>query len=251
MADGSDRPGKSDLRLIYLLPNLLTISAICAGLTAIRFGYENDYEMAVHLVLAACVLDGLDGRLARLMKRPTAIGAELDSLADFLNFGVAPVLILHSWALQDMPSVGWIAVLIYAVCCVLRLARFNVSSRLATDKESSDFFIGVPSPAGAVLVLFPMVVSFAVSDLPMAPPALVALHICLIGLLMISRFPTYSFKRVTIDRAKAKYYLLGAISLAAALLTFLWVTLTLLCIAYVLCQIWSYRSCRKTAKAEG
>ncbi|WP_111735191.1 CDP-diacylglycerol--serine O-phosphatidyltransferase [Roseovarius amoyensis] len=251
MPDGSDKPGKSDVRLIYLLPNLLTISAICAGLTAIRFGYENDYEMAVHLVLAACVLDGLDGRLARLIKRPTAVGAELDSLADFLNFGVAPVLILHNWALQDMPNVGWIAVLIYAICCVLRLARFNVSSRLATEQTSSDFFVGVPSPAGAVLVLFPMVLSFAVSDLPLLPPTLVALHTCLIGLLMISRIPTYSFKRMTIDRAKAKYYLLGAVSLAAALLTFLWVTLTLLSAAYVLCLIWAYRSSQKSAKAEG
>jgi CDP-diacylglycerol--serine O-phosphatidyltransferase len=251
MADGSDKPGKTGLRLAYLLPNLLTISAICAGLTAIRFGYENDYETAVHLVLAACVLDGLDGRLARLMKHATDVGAELDSLAHFLNFGVAPVLILHSWALQDLPGLGWIAVLIYAICCVLRLARFNVSSRIAKDQSGMDFFVGVPSPAGAVLVLFPMVVSFAVSDLPLAPPALVALHVCLVGWLMISRIPTYSFKRTTIDPAKAKYYLLGAATLAAALLMFLWVTLTLLCVAYVLCLVLAYISARNAKRPEG
>ncbi|MFT5867142.1 MAG: CDP-diacylglycerol--serine O-phosphatidyltransferase, partial [Gammaproteobacteria bacterium] len=157
MAEFADSTKQPDIRLYHLLPNLLTIAAICAGLTAIRFGYEGDFEMAVRLVLAACVLDGLDGRLARLMKRETAVGAELDSLADFVNFGVAPVLILHSWALQDLRSAGWIAVLIYSVCCVLRLARFNVNNRLESDGSACDFFVGVPSPAGALLVLLPMV----------------------------------------------------------------------------------------------
>lgn len=239
------------VRLIHLLPNLLTLAAVCAGLTAIRFGYEGDFERAVRLVLAACVLDGLDGRLARLMKRPTAIGAELDSLADFVNFGVAPVLILHSWALQEKASAGWIAVLFYAICCILRLARFNVSSRMEDRKPSSDFFVGVPSPAGAILVMLPMVVSFAVTDLPEAPPVLVACHICLIGLLMISHVPTYSFKNMAIDRANAKYVLLGASVLAAALLTYLWATLTLLTIAYVCGLVWAYRASRLSKKTEG
>ena len=126
MAEPLDSETQSDIRLIYLLPNMITIAAICAGLTAIRFGYEGNFEMAVRLILAACVLDGLDGRVARLLKRSTAVGAELDSLADFVNFGVAPVLILHSCAFQDFRNAGWIAVLFYAVCCVLRLARFNV-----------------------------------------------------------------------------------------------------------------------------
>ena len=246
MADPSDQDKDgaktSDLRLIYLLPNVLTIAGLCAGLTAIRFGFEGNFALAVQLVLAACVLDGLDGRVARLMRRPTPVGAELDSLADFVNFGVAPVLILHSWALQDLRSAGWIAVLFYAICCALRLARFNVSSRLDTDGKSSEFFVGVPSPAGAILVMLPMVVSFAVSNLPLTPAILVALHICLIGLLMISRIPTYSFKHVAIDRANTKYFLLGAGILGAALLTYLWATLTLLTLAYIVCLIWAYRS---------
>lgn len=250
----SEPPGDaehSEIRLILLLPNLLTIAAICAGLTAIRFGYEGNYEMAVRLVLAACVLDALDGRVARLLNQSTAVGAELDSLADFLNFGVAPVLILHNWALQDFRSTGWIAVLFYAVCCVLRLARFNVSDRLETEHMPSEFFVGVPSPAGAALVMLPMVVSFAVSDMPLAPPAIVAFHICLTGLLMISRIPTYSFKNIAIERANAKFFLLGAAVLAAALLTYLWATLTLLTLAYVGCLIWAYRSYLKTKITKG
>lgn len=251
MDQQSPKSVKSQMRLVFLLPNLLTISAICAGLTAIRFGYEGNYELAVYLVLAACVLDGLDGRLARLMNRTTEVGAELDSLADFLNFGVAPVLILYHWALQETPRVGWIAVLIYAICCVLRLARFNVSNR-TPNKDGTDakFFVGVPSPAGAVLVMFPMVFSFAVTGLPHAPPTLVAAHICLIGLMMISRVPTYSFKGMTIDRANAKFYLLGAVCLVAALFTFLWATLTLMSIAYVGCLVAAYRSFRKARKKD-
>lgn len=251
MAEPIDGVNQSEIRLIHLLPNLLTIAAICAGLTAIRFGYEGNFEMAVRLVLAACVLDGLDGRLARLLNRSTAVGAELDSLADFVNFGVAPVLILHSWALQDLRSAGWIAVLFYAICCVLRLARFNVSGRLENDDTPSEFFVGVPSPAGAILVMLPMVVSFSVSDIPLTPPTFVAIHICLIGLLMISRLPTYSFKNMTIDRSNAKYFLLGATVLTAALLTYLWATLTLLTLAYVGCLVWAYRSSRKSKITEG
>lgn len=248
MADPVESANQSDIRLIHLLPNLVTIAAICAGLTAIRFGYEGNFEMAVRLVLAACVLDGLDGRLARLMNRPTAVGAELDSLADFVNFGVAPVLILHSWALQDLRGAGWIAVLFYAICCVLRLARFNVSSRLETDDVSTNFFVGVPSPAAAILVMLPMVISFAVSDMPLTPPAVIAFYIGLIGLLMISRIPTYSFKNMSIDRANAKYFLLGAAVLAAALLTYLWATLTFLTLAYVGCLVWACRTSKKANK---
>jgi len=212
--DSSNGAKQTNIRVIHLLPNLLTIASVCAGLTAIRFGFEGNFEMAVRLVLAAC-------------------------------FGVAPVLILHSWALQDFQSAGWIAVLTYTTCCLLRLARFNVSSRSEPDDSSYDYFVGIPSPAGAVLVMLPMVISFALSDIPQAPSAFVAFYICLIGLLMISRIPTYSFKNVTIDRANAKYFLLAAAVLAAALLIYLWVTLTVLSLAYIGCLFWGYRTSRK------
>lgn len=241
--DGSGNGAdQSSLKLFHLLPNLLTIAAICAGMSAIRSGYEGQFDMAVRLVLAACVLDGLDGRVARMMNRSTAVGAELDSLADFLNFGVAPVLILHSWAFQDFRNTGWIAVLIYAICCVLRLARFNVSSR--TEDAAglrADCFVGVPSPAGAILVLLPMFCAFAFPELPVISPVPVAIYTVFIGLLMISEVPTFSFKNKLINRESAKYVLLLAAALAAALFTYLWATLTFLALAYFVSIIWVWR----------
>lgn len=246
MVDPENSADQSNLKLFYLLPNLLTIAAICAGMSAIRSGYEGQFDMAVRLVLAACILDGLDGRVARMMNRSTAVGAELDSLADFLNFGVAPVLILHSWAFQDFRNTGWIAVLIYAICCVLRLARFNVSSRTEDAGLRADCFVGVPSPAGAVLVLLPMFCTFAFSDLPAFPPALIALYIVFIGLLMISEVPTFSFKNKFINRESAKYVLLFAAVLAAALFTYLWATLTFLAFAYLFSIVWVWRRSQDT-----
>lgn len=239
---------KRVIPLFQLLPNLLTIVAICAGLTAIRFGYDGNYEMAVRLILLAGILDGLDGRLARLMKASTPLGAELDSLADFLNFGVAPVLILYSWSLHDFGGAGWIAVLSYSICCVLRLARFNVSSRLDTKEPSADFFVGVPSPAGALLVLLPMVLSFAITDFPLTSPALISAYVSLVGLLMISRIPTYSFKNVVIDHRNTKYVLLGTVLLTSALLTYLWATLALLILVYIGCILWGLAFSRRLQK---
>ncbi|WP_340110078.1 CDP-diacylglycerol--serine O-phosphatidyltransferase [Pikeienuella sp. HZG-20] len=233
------------LPIVHLLPNLLTIAAICAGLTAIRFGFQGDFERAVRLVLLAGVLDGIDGRLARLLRCQSSVGAELDSLADFLNFGVAPGLIIHAWALQDFTRAGWIAVLGYAVCCVLRLARFNVSSKRETEKSNA-FFVGVPSPAGAILAMLPMYVSFLFSDMFVIPPAFIAGYILAIGLLMISRVPTYSFKNLSIYRENAKFWVLGAALLASALLTYLWATLVVLTVAYVAGLFWASRTVRKT-----
>lgn len=239
---------RSDLPLIQLLPNLVTITAICAGLTAIRFGFQHDYERAVQLILLAGLLDGLDGRLARFLRCQTLLGAELDSLADFLNFGVAPGLILYSWALQDFRGIGWIAVLCYAICCVLRLARFNVSNKTNTEAPATNFFVGVPSPAGAVLVMLPMYVSFLFTDLPQSPPELVAPYVVMIGLFMISKVPTYSFKNLSVPREKAKFLLIGYVLLAGALLTYLWATLAVLSLAYIVGTIWAMKKMRNVRK---
>ena len=247
---GPSTDKKRVVPVFQLLPNLLTIVAICAGLTAIRYGYDGNYEMAVRLILLACILDGLDGRLARLMKASSPLGAELDSLADFLNFGVAPALILHSWTLHDYGDVGWIAVLSYSICCVLRLARFNVSSRLDTEGPASDFFVGIPAPAGALLVLLPMVLSFAISDLPLTSPVIIIAYVVLVGLLMISRIPTYSFKNIVIDQRNTKYVLLGTVLLTAALLTYLWPTLALLTVFYIGCIVLGLLSARRLNKAQ-
>lgn len=232
---------ESDLTVIQLLPNLLTITAIGAGLTAIRFGFHGDFALAVLLIVLAAVLDGLDGRLARMLKSDSKIGAELDSLGDFLNFGVAPALLVYFWALQDMPREGWIAVLIYSVACVLRLARFNIDNRAqsAGDGETGACgdFVGVPAPAGAMLAMLPMFVSFSVSEMPILPGWLISLNMIFVGFLLISRIPTPSFKRARISRPNAKYFIVGIAFAGAALLSYPWQTLALLSLAYVLLVI--------------
>ena len=140
-----------------LLPNLITLLALCAGLTAIRLASEQRFEWALYAIVFAALLDGMDGRLARMLKGTSRFGAELDSLADFVNFGVAPALILYQWGLNEFKSVGWIAALVFALCAALRLARFNV---LAEDPNrpawAANFFVGIPAPAGAITVLLPL-----------------------------------------------------------------------------------------------
>jgi len=218
---------------------MLTIAAICAGLSAIRYGVQGDFTQAVQLILVACVLDGLDGRVARLLHSDSKMGAELDSLADFLNFGVTPPLILYFWALQDYPRSGWIAVLIFSVCCVVRLARFNVSNKSEAVDSDGAYFTGVPAPAGALLVMLPMFLSFAFPDAPHVPGLVVSLYMVIIGLLLISRIPTWSFKTTKISRDKVKYFLVGFAFVGAAVLTFAWITLIGLCVAYVVVVIWA------------
>jgi len=243
----SSRSPKSKLPIVHLLPNLLTIAAICAGLSAIKFGFQGNFELAVYLILLACVLDGFDGRIARLLQAQSQIGAELDSLADFLNFGVAPALILYVWGLEDLSRIGWIAVLIYATCCVMRLARFNVSSKAGSDEETDNsYFVGVPSPAGAFLVMLPMFVSFLFPEMPRIPPIVVAIFTVIVGLLMISHIPTYSFKNLAIMRDQVKFFVLGVVLLAGALLTYLWATLVLLNLIYIAGILWALRSSRKS-----
>jgi CDP-diacylglycerol--serine O-phosphatidyltransferase len=236
-----------ELLLLKLLPNIVSIMALCSGLTAIRYAIAGNFTFAVLLIGVAAALDGLDGRLARMLKSESAIGAELDSLCDFVNFGVTPALVLYMWGLRPETSLGWIAVLVYAVCCMLRLARFNVGHK-ATVGEAAEktSFIGVPSPAGALLVLSPLYLSFA-TDRALHPlPILVAVWMVAIGALMISRVRTPSLKRITIATEHARYVLVGAVVLVAALLTYPWTTLLTLCLAYLAGVLWlavrSFRS---------
>lgn len=237
MTGPSDK-SKPDFSLVQLIPNMLTIAAICAGLSAIRFGVQGNYVLAVQLIMAACVLDGLDGRIARLLSSDSIMGAELDSLADFVNFGVAPPLVIYFWALQDMRSAAWISVLVFAVCCVVRLARFNVSSKADTDNLPSAYFVGVPSPAGALLVMLPMFVSFAFVDRPVLPDVIICIYMVGVGFLMISRVPTWSFKTTRISRENVKFFLVGFAFVGAALLTFAWITLVALCVGYIGMVVW-------------
>lgn len=226
-----------EFHILKLLPNLVSILALCAGLTAIRFAFSGEYTMAVLLIGVAAALDGLDGRLARMLKSESAIGAELDSLGDFVNFGVTPALVLYLWGLRPDTSLGWIAVLVYVICAMLRLARFNVGNKViegeAAEKTS---FIGVPSPAGAMLVLSPMYLSFMMGGNMVVPVAVEAFWMVGVGALMISRLRTPSLKRVKVTSDYARYILLGGAVAVAALLTYPWVTLLTLAMAY-LCGI--------------
>ncbi len=241
------RRRRSDAAPIQLLPNLLTLAAICAGMTSIRFAIQGNYAFAVQLVLVAGILDGLDGRLARLLKVDSKIGAELDSLADFLNFGVAPPFILYLWGLQDIPKFAWIAVLFYTICCVIRLARFNVDNVTEDSTRKTGSFVGVPSPAGAVLAMLPIYLSLAVDNAPQLPGVVVCFHLGIIGLLMISAIPTPSFKSARLSRRAVKYYLVGAIVLGASILTFTWSALIALTFAYLIAVVWSALRAQKAS----
>lgn len=230
---------QSEFSLFQLLPNALTILAICAGLTAIRLGVQGDYVLSVLLIIGAGIIDGIDGRLARLLGSSSKMGAELDSLADFLNFGVAAPLTLYFWALQDMRGLGWISVLVFAVCCVIRLARFNVTAKSDEPRDSA-YFQGVPSPAGALLVMLPMYLSFAIADRAVLPDTVICLYMIAVGLLLISRLPTWSFKTTRISRENVKFFLIGVAVVGAALFSFAWLTLIVLCLGYVAMVIWGW-----------
>lgn len=178
-----------------LVPNVITLLAICAGLTAIRLSTEGRMELAVGAIVFAAVLDGLDGRVARMIKGQSKFGAELDSLADFVNFGVAPGLILYFWQLHDLNNVGWIAAMIFAISGGLRLARFNATMDDPNKPAfAANFFTGVPAPAGAITVLLPIYLAFL--GMPTPPATLTMLYTLLIAILMVSRLPVFSGKTV-------------------------------------------------------
>lgn len=239
---------RRELPIVQLLPNLVTVGAICAGLTAIRYATAGNFTVAVQLLLLAAVLDGLDGSLARLLKSASALGAELDSLADFLNFGIAPALLMYFWAFKDMGNLGWIAVVIYALCCVMRLARFNVGTKAAESDKPARHFEGVPSPAGALLVMLPLFIDRALPSWPDIPDAMVALYMLAVGLLMISRLPTWSLKSLTIRRENVRYLYIGFVCFLAALISFPWETLMMMDLLYLLSLLWALRQSRNTAR---
>lgn len=227
-----------------LIPNIVTLIGLCAGLTAIRMGIEHRWDLAVAALVFAAFLDGIDGHIARLLKASSRFGAELDSLADFVNFGVAPAIIMFSWALEDLHSLGWIAVLVFAVCSALRLARFNVSLDQADAPAwKNAFFVGVPAPAGALILLLPIYVQDLGVHLPGLTP-LVLLYTLGIALLMVSNVPTFSAKMIG-QRIKREYVLpvlvLAALFIAL-LLTYPSLTLAVGSVLYlVLIPVSAYR----------
>jgi CDP-diacylglycerol---serine O-phosphatidyltransferase len=246
------QPSRSrrELPLVQLLPNFLTLSALCSGLTAMRFAILGRYEIAVALIVLAALLDGLDGRVARLLSSESAIGAELDSLADFLSFGVAPGFILYFWSLHFIPTFGWIAVLVLSICCALRLARFNIASANATA-EGKVWFQGVPSPAGALLVMMPMYLAFLSDGEVVLPAFAVALWAIAVAALLISRLPTWSFKSSTVYAENARFILVGFVAFAALMLNYPWSVLFGLGLVYLAGIPLAWRQHRKLHGTEG
>jgi len=224
-------PGLSINRLI---PNILTLLALCAGLTSIRFGLNEHWPQAVTSILLAGVLDGLDGRVARLLQGTSKFGAELDSLSDFVSFGVAPAILLYLWTMQGAGGLGWAVVLLYIVCCGLRLARFNTMIGQADlPPYAYNFFTGIPAPAAAGLVMVPMVASFEFGPAFFARPLVAALFLMGVSFLMVSTIPTFSFKKVRVPNAWVLPMLIVVGALAAFLVTEPWLTLTVVGLAYL------------------
>ena len=236
-------PGRSprdQLPLLTLLPNLLTILGLCAGLTAIRLAVEGRFEIAAGLIVLAAVIDGLDGPAARRLRAESAFGAELDSLSDFVCFGVAPGILVFLFALAPAPDPGWIFVLIYVIGACLRLARFNVglAAPPAERSKAAPRFVGVPAPAGAMLALLPVFASHAGLVDFTQHPLIVAPYLGLVALLMVSRVPTLSPRALRVPRERAPWVFIAAAILVGIMLTRVWLFFVMLDLLYALTLIW-------------
>jgi CDP-diacylglycerol---serine O-phosphatidyltransferase len=222
--------------LRLLAPNLVTLLALCAGLTGIRMAFEDRYGLALAAIVFAAVLDGIDGRLARLLKGTSSFGPDLDSLSDFVNFGVAPALILYFWGLHDLKSAGWIAALAFAICAALRLARFNVMSA-DPDRPAwaANFFVGVPAPAGAIIVLLPIYAAFLGLPRSQFLTWLTLAYTLLIAGLMVSRLPVFSGKRVgtRVPPEMVGPVIIALVLFVALLIAYPWIILTIGTLGYL------------------
>jgi len=229
-------PRLREIPFRMLVPNLITVLAICAGMTGIRLAFENRFEMAVAMVLIAAFLDGIDGRVARLLKAQSKFGAQMDSLADIVNFGVAPALVLYVFILDQARSFGWIAAIVFAVAAGLRLARFNVISETTAKSEWQNYyFVGVPAPAGALLVLLPIYLGFLGMPIDKSTGFIAAAYTMFIGFLLVSRVPVFSGKGAGggVRRDLVMPFILAAVVYVSLLMSFTWETLTLTAIGYL------------------
>jgi CDP-diacylglycerol--serine O-phosphatidyltransferase len=240
----------SDKKARMILPNAITLIGVCIGLSSIKFALDGKFALAVVAILFAGLMDALDGRIARLIKGTSKIGKELDSLGDVISFGVAPAFIMYFWNLQYLDKLGWFVCLIYVVCVALRLARFNVSS----NEESSwkdNFFEGVPSPAGGIIVLMPLILSFSgLGEIffKINYDVMVPIFFIIVSVLLISTIPTYSFKKIVIPRTMTKFLLFGIVIFFGALLVYTFKILALTSFLYLCLIPISYFHFRKIKK---
>ena len=218
----------------YLLPNILTLGGVCLGISSIKFSIDGNFGLAVTLILLAAILDALDGRIARLIKGTSEFGKELDSLTDFVSFGIAPVLILYFWELNSYGKLGWAIALIYSVCCVLRLARFNLTKIENQQEWKNNFFEGVPSPAGGILILMPLIYELTDFSLNIDIKILTPFLTVLIALLLVSKIPTLSLKKISISPKTTIFLLLFAGIIFIALLFYTFETLLVFSLLYLI-----------------
>jgi CDP-diacylglycerol--serine O-phosphatidyltransferase len=249
---GHGGPRIREIPLRMIMPNLITVLAICAGLSGIRLAFEGRFETAVVMVLIAAFLDGIDGRIARALKATSKFGAQMDSLADIVNFGVAPGLVLYAFLLDRAGSPGWIAALLFAIACGLRLARFNVLEEEQNRSSwQSEYFVGVPAPAGAVVVMLPIYLVFIGAVVPDRTFAFISSGFTvLIALLLVSRLPVYSGKKVRIPGDKVLPLILGVALFVLLLVTYPWQTLSVSAIAYLVFLPLSARAYSRRAHLE-
>ena len=231
-----------------LLPNMLTLIGVCIGLTSIRFALSGEFHLAIIAIIFAALIDGLDGRIARLIKGTSKVGKELDSLTDMISFGVAPAFIMYFWKLNTLGRFGWLICLIYVICVALRLARFNVNSNQEPSWRDN-FFEGVPSPAGGILVLTPLIISltnfnFVQLNYDIVVPA----FFIITSLLLISKFPSYSFKKIVIQRKTTIFLLFGIILFFGLLLIYPFEVISISGIIYLFLLPISYFHYQKLKK---
>ncbi len=246
------RSGMRGFSINRLIPNVLTLAALCSGLTAIRFGLQHEYKLAVIAIIVAAIFDSLDGRVARRLGVASRFGAELDSLSDFLCFGVAPALVLYLASLNEGGALGWVVTLMFPICSALRLARFNTAleADIPPPAWTGAFFTGVPAPAGALLALIPLVVSFEVEAGWVRHPIVIGAVLVTIGGLMVSRLPTFSFKKGRVPRHMVLPGLLGVALVMGLLATSPWIALSLLGLAYASLIPFSVMAYRRQARAD-
>jgi len=232
---------KNNLKIIsdkknarVILPNMLTLIGVCIGLTSIRFALDEKFEFAIIAIIFAALIDGLDGRIARLIKGTSKVGKELDSLTDMISFGVAPAFIMYFWKLNTLGRFGWLVCLIYVICVALRLARFNVNSN-QDPSWKDNFFEGVPSPAGGILVLTPLIISLTnFNYIQLNYDIIVPAFFIITSLLLISKFPSYSFKKIVIQRKTTIFLLFGIVLFFGLLLIYPFNIISISAVIYLL-----------------
>ncbi len=229
-----------------LFPNMITISGMCCGLSAIRFAMLGKFEISVAFIILAAIIDGMDGRVARMLGATSNFGAQLDSLSDFLCFGVSPVLVLYMWQMQEVKGVGWAVVLFFSVCTALRLARFNTA--LFDDNIQpweKQFFTGIPSPAGGILCLLPIIINLQSDGNFKLPVSITLVHVVVVGTLMASRIPTFSGKNIRIKHEWIPQFMIICSFLLALFVIEPWMFMTGLGMVYICSIFFSVKKYRK------